>query len=124
MFHVSKISKRFDEDISALCGAFHLTLDADGRIATARVAFGGMAATPKRAPLTEAALTGHTWDEETVAAAGRALARDYQPINDLRASAKYRLLAGANLLRRFHFETTRPDARTRVAGSIASRADA
>ena len=124
LFHVSKISKRFDEDISALCGAFHLTLDADSRIATARVAFGGMAATPKRAPLTEAALTGHIWDEETVAAAGRALARDYQPINDLRASAKYRLLAGANLLRRFHFETTWPDARARVAGSIASHVDA
>jgi xanthine dehydrogenase small subunit len=124
LFHVSKISKRFDEDISTLCGAFHLTLDADGRIASARVAFGGMAATPKRALLTEAALTGHMWSEETVTAAGRALARDYQPITDLRASSKYRLMAAANLLLRFFVETTQPDTQARVAGSIGSLADA
>ena len=124
LFHVSKISKRFDEDISTLCGAFHLTLDEDGRIAAARVAFGGMAATPKRALLTEAALSGHLWCEETVAAAGRALARDYQPISDLRASSKYRLMAGANLLRRFLIETTQPRTLTRVAGGVGSLADA
>ena len=124
LFHVSKISKRFDEDISALCGAFHLVLDTDRRIAAARVAFGGMAATPKRAPLCESALAGHMWSLETVEAAGRALARDYQPLSDLRASSKYRALAAANLLRRCFIETTQAGVQTRVAGSVRSRANA
>ena len=122
LFHVSKISKRFDEDISALCGAFHLALDADGRIAAARIAFGGMAATPQRAPLTEAALLHRLWDADAVATAGRALALDFQPLSDLRASKAYRLRVASNLLHRFLLETTQPAVRTRVAGTIGSRA--
>jgi xanthine dehydrogenase small subunit len=120
LYHVSKVSKRFDEDISAVCGAFHLRLGGDGRIAEARIAFGGMAATPKRAPATEATLIGKPWGAAAAEAAGRAVARDFQPISDLRASARYRLVVAANLLRRFHLETVEPRARTRVAGSVGS----
>jgi xanthine dehydrogenase small subunit len=89
-FRCFKVSKRFDEDISAVMGAFRLEVG-EGVVRAARVAFGGMAATPKRAPLTEAALIGArldargSWD-----AALDALARDYQPISDMRASARYR----------------------------------
>jgi xanthine dehydrogenase small subunit len=89
-FRCLKISKRFDEDISAVMGAFKLTIT-NGTISSARIAFGGMAATPKRAPQTEAALTGASLtDRATWAKAIAALADDYQPIGDMRASARYR----------------------------------
>ena len=100
VFRCYKISKRFDQDISALLGAFRFTVEA-GRVAHARVAFGGMAATPKRAAATEAALEGlrlvdeHGWD-----AACEALATDFQPIDDMRASAGYRLETAQALLRK------------------------
>ena len=122
LFHVSKISKRFDEDISALCGAFLLRRDADGRIAEARLAFGGMAGIPKRAKAAEAALLGRYWEEATVAAAITALAGDFTPLTDMRASAAYRLKVAGNLLRRFLIETTVPEAATRVAGLLAEAA--
>ena len=71
-----------------------------------RIAFGGMAATPKRALAVEEALLGKPWTTETIEAALPAFAADYQPISDMRASKDYRLLAAQNLLRRFHLETT------------------
>ena len=77
-----KISKRFDQDISAVCGAFQLRLDG-GNVADIRIAFGGMAAIPKRATATEAALTGNPWTEETIEAALAAMEQDYTPINRL-----------------------------------------
>ena len=102
-FACYKISKRFDQDISAVMGAFRVTLR-DGRIEEARIAFGGMAATPKRATAAEAALEGSTLDEASVARAADALAVDFAPITDMRASAGYRLKAAQNMLRRFHLE--------------------
>jgi xanthine dehydrogenase small subunit len=97
-FRCIKLSKRFDEDISAVMGAFKLTLDGD-RIAAARIAFGGMAATPKRAPAAEAALVGASLgDRASWSEAIGALAEDYQPIDDMRASARYRLEAAQALL--------------------------
>lgn len=105
-FATYKISKRRDEDISALCGALRVRLDAAGTVSMARIAFGGMAATPKRAKAVEAALVGRSWSMETVEAALAAFAEDYQPISDMRASADYRLLAAQNLLKRFYLETT------------------
>jgi xanthine dehydrogenase small subunit len=113
-FRAYKISKRFDQDISAVMAAFSLRLDA-GRVAEVRLAYGGMAATPRRAAAAEAALRGRRWDEGAVAAAMEALARDFQPITDMRASAGYRLAVARNLLRRFHLETTTP-AETRLVG--------
>lgn len=84
---VYKISKRFDQDISALCGAFNLT-DSD-----ARIAFGGMAGTPKRAPMTEVAVRRGEGIEA-------ALADDFAPMSDMRASAAYRLAAAQGLVAR------------------------
>jgi len=100
-----KISKRKDEDISALCGAFRVKI-VGGLVESAIVAFGGMAATPKRAAAIESALVGQPWTIATIEAAIPAFATDYQPLTDMRASAEYRLLAAQNLLRRFFFETT------------------
>lgn len=122
LFHVSKISKRFDEDISALCGAFFLRRDPDNRIVEARLAFGGMAGIPKRAKAAEAALLGRHWNAEPVAAAKAALAQDFTPLTDMRASAAYRLKVAGNLLTRFLIETTAPEAATRVAGLLAEAA--
>jgi xanthine dehydrogenase small subunit len=104
-FACYKITKRKDEDISALCGAFRLRLEG-GKVAVITVAYGGMAATPKRAKAVEAALLGKAWSVATVEAAIPAFAEDYQPLTDMRASAEYRLLAAQNLLRRFFLETT------------------
>jgi xanthine dehydrogenase small subunit len=103
-FATYKISKRRDEDISAVCGAFRLKRDGAGRVEALRIAFGGMAATPKRARNVEAALLGKRWSEATVEAALPAFAEDFQPITDMRASAEYRLMVAQNLLRRFLLE--------------------
>ena len=96
---VWKLSKRFDQDISAVCGAFVIGLDG-AQVATARIAFGGMAGTPARARATEAALIGAEWSEAGIAPALAALARDYEPISDMRASASYRMEAARGMLRR------------------------
>jgi xanthine dehydrogenase small subunit len=122
LFHVSKISKRFDEDISAVCGAFLLRRDEAGLISEARLAYGGMAGIPKRAAATEAALLGRAWDDAALAAAIAALPQDFTPLTDMRASAGYRLKVAGNLLRRFRIETSQPHARTRVAGLLAEAA--
>lgn len=116
LFATYKISKRFDQDISAVCAAFRVVLD-QGVIRDARIAFGGMAATPRRAPKTEATLTGKPWTEATVKEALAALGDDYQPIGDMRASARYRATVAGNMLRRFFLETTLPASRHRVLAS-------
>jgi xanthine dehydrogenase small subunit len=104
IIHISKLSRRFDSDISALCGAFKLTVK-DGMIMSARVAFGGMAATPKRAAGCEAALTGRPFTEATIAAAAEALKADYTPLSDVRGTAAYRIEAAASLLWRLWHRT-------------------
>jgi xanthine dehydrogenase small subunit len=96
---VHKLSKRWDQDISAVCGAFDLRVEG-GRVAQARIAFGGMAGIPKRARAVEAALLGQPWTEATVEAALPAFARDFTPLSDMRASAAYRLEGARNMLRR------------------------
>jgi xanthine dehydrogenase small subunit len=104
-FRTYKVSKRYDQDISAVCAAFSLHLDDHGAIREARIAFGGMAATPKRATQTEAVLNGANWDESTARQAMNALVADFQPLTDMRASSAYRLKVARNLLWRFHLET-------------------
>lgn len=97
-----KLSKRFDQDISAVCGCFNVTVE-DGRVTQARIAFGGMAGTPKRASNAEAALVGRDWTARTIAAAMEAMAQDYAPMTDMRASSGYRMKTAQNmLLRYFH----------------------
>ena len=113
LFRTYKISKRFDQDISAVCGAFALRFKGK-TIAEARIAFGGMAATPKRATTIEASLIGKIWSEETVTQAMNLLDHDFVPLSDMRASADYRRTTAQNLLYRFYIETTEPETATRV----------
>ncbi len=104
VFRTYKLAKRFDQDISAVCAAFAFTLDG-GVVRQARIAFGGMAGTPKRAGAAEALLTGRAWDESAMQAAMAALAQDYAPLSDMRASSEYRMRTAQNLLKRFWLET-------------------
>jgi xanthine dehydrogenase small subunit len=103
-----KISKRFDCDISAVAAGMAITLDGD-TVHDVRLAFGGMAAIVKRAALAEAALRGQPWTRESVDAAKAALARDFTPLTDMRASAAYRMTAAQNLIERFWLETRTAD---------------
>ncbi len=112
VFKLFKLSKRFDQDISAVCAGISIGVEA-GMVTDARIAFGGMAATPKRAAACEAALTGQPWTEVAVRAAAEALAQDFQPIDDMRASAAYRLQAAQNLIHRAWLES-KAGAPTRV----------
>ncbi len=98
-----KISKRRDEDISSVAAGFNVTV-VEGRITAATIAYGGMAATPKRAAQAEAAIVGQAWGEAAFIAAGAALANDFTPLTDWRASAEYRLKSAQNLFRRFYLE--------------------
>jgi xanthine dehydrogenase small subunit len=119
-----KLAKRFDQDISAVCAAFAVELDGD-RIVAARLAFGGMAATPARALKAEAALIGSSWSLESVDSAAGAIPNDFKPLTDLRASSQYRLQTAANLLRRFYFQQqleppTPASPKLRTADALAS----
>lgn len=98
-----KLSKRFDQDISTLCGCFNITVR-ERRITDARIAFGGMAGIPKRARSVESALIGRDWNAETIADALPAFASDFTPLTDMRGSAEYRLEAARNLLIRHYHE--------------------
>ncbi len=98
-----KLSKRFDQDISAVCGCFVIRVD-DGSVSEARIAFGGMAGTPKRAAHVEAAILGSPWTEATVLGADAAWDQDFTPLSDMRASAAYRLSAARNMLMRCFLE--------------------
>ncbi len=113
---VYKISKRFDQDISALCAAFNIVVEG-GVITKARIAFGGMAATPKRASAVEAALISQPWNEATIEVAQAAFAKDYTPMSDQRGSAEYRLILAQNLLMRYFLEQG-SEARLRVVGGV------
>ncbi|MBB5399921.1 xanthine dehydrogenase small subunit [Paraburkholderia youngii] len=103
-FRTYKLSKRFDSDISAVCAAFSFIADGDV-IREPRIAFGGMAATPKRALNAEAVLRDAAWHEATAQAAMLALGNDYAPLTDMRATSDYRLEAAKNTLYRFWLET-------------------
>ncbi len=100
---VYKLSKRFDQDISAVLGAFNIAVE-DGKVTSARIAFGGMAGVPKRAGAVEAALVGQDWSRETVEAAMARFDEDFTPMSDMRASADYRREAAANMLLRTWLE--------------------
>jgi xanthine dehydrogenase small subunit len=100
-----KISKRFDCDISALCAGLYLRLDGAERVVDVRLAFGGMAATVRRAHGAEAALRGQPWSEAALRASQAALETDFTPLTDLRASAGYRRQAARALLERLWLET-------------------
>jgi xanthine dehydrogenase small subunit len=108
-----KISKRFDSDISAVFAALAIVLDGE-RVADVRLVFGGLAAVVRRAAAAEAVLLGQPWNAAALAAAQAALATDFKPLDDMRASASYRLRAAQNLLRRFWLETLAQPALTSI----------
>ncbi|MDE9451243.1 xanthine dehydrogenase small subunit [Aliiroseovarius sp. Z3] len=100
---VYKLSKRFDQDISAVLGAFNIAVN-DGTVEDARIAFGGMAGIPKRASHVEAALIGKSWSEATIRAVLPMFEKDFTPMSDMRASASYRMETARNLLLRYWHE--------------------
>ena len=118
-FAVYKITKRRDEDITAVLGAFYLTLDEQGDVNDVRIAFGGMAGTPKRARAVENELIGRPWSEATIEAARDAFDSDFQPLSDWRATSEYRQLTAKNLLTRFYLETTGAPAELRRFEEVA-----
>ena len=114
-----KVSKRIDQDISAVSATFLVVLDGE-RVTHARLGLGGMAAIACRARRAEQALIDGGWNAHGIEAAAAALARDFQPLSDLRASAEYRLRTAQNLLRRFYLEQTVPSSTTRVTMRTAA----
>ncbi|MCY1541556.1 xanthine dehydrogenase, small subunit [compost metagenome] len=116
-FRAYKVSKRLDDDISAVCAAFNLVIE-NGQVRKARVAFGGMAGIPKRASACEQSLIGSAWYPGTIERACEALAKDFTPLSDFRASKEYRLLTAQNLLRKFFLELQSPEVETRVTAYV------
>ncbi|CAK9890434.1 MULTISPECIES: xanthine dehydrogenase small subunit [Pseudomonas] len=116
-FRAYKVSKRLDDDISAVCAAFNLRIN-NGVVEAARIAFGGMAAIPKRARACEAALVGKAWNQASIERACQALAEDFTPLSDFRASKEYRLLSAQNLLRKYFIELQTPHIETRVTAYV------
>lgn len=114
-FRVYKISKRYDQDISSVVGAFKLKIDG-GKVTEARIAFGGMAATPKRAAAAEGALVGADMSENAFRAAGEAVLKDFAPISDHRASAEYRTRVAANLFVRLYRDLAGTERELEVVG--------
>lgn len=106
-----KVSKRAADDISTVSAAFAVALSAAGRVETARLAYGGVAATPVRALAVERALVGRPWSAATVREAAAALRAAFTPLSDLRGSAAYRSRLVGNLFERFFYESTPEAAR-------------
>jgi xanthine dehydrogenase small subunit len=104
LLRVYKVSKRCEDDISAVCLAINLQVQ-DGRVTRASIGVGGVAATPVRAVQTEAALTGQAWTQDAVDQAKACLRGEFQPISDMRASAAYRVQVQGGLLQRFWLES-------------------
>jgi xanthine dehydrogenase small subunit len=119
-FAVYKISKRRDEDISTVSAGLRVRLDGAGTVTDAVIAFGGMAATPKRARRAEKALVGNAFSSAAIEAAVEALGGDFRPISDWRASAEYRMQVAGNLMRRFWLENGNGGTRetARLAGTV------
>jgi len=112
IFACEKVSKRYDQDISAVSAACLVELD-NGTIRAARLAFGGMGPVAARARRAEAALQGRRWSREALDRAADALAADLAPMSDLRGTDRYRTAVAAGLLRRLWWRVEQPD----VAGA-------
>jgi len=117
IFRTYKLSKRLDDDISAVLGAFNITLK-NNVVTDVRLAFGGMAATPMRAQHAEKILLGATWEYDSVYAAMEALSKDFSPLSDFRASKEYRSLTAKNLLKKFYLEQQNTTIETRVTSYV------
>lgn len=118
-FATYKISKRFEQDISAVCAAISCELDDQKIVLSVKIAFGGMAAIPKRAQHAENVLRGQPFTMERMTQAQHALEQDFQPLSDGRASSAYRLQVAKNCLQRFYLEKVQAQSMTRVEDLIA-----
>ena len=103
IFKAYKISKRFDDDISSVCGSFNLEM-INKKIKNIKIAYGGMASVPKRAAYCEKILLNSTITEKIMEKAKKALEQDFKPISDMRASGKYRMIVAKNLLSKCFLE--------------------
>jgi xanthine dehydrogenase small subunit len=112
-----KVSKRIDQDISAVCATFYVVVQGE-RVNEARLAFGGLSGTACRARRAERALLENGWTSQGIDAAIAALAVDFAPLSDLRASSEYRLRAAGNLLRRFHLQQRGEPTALRTADAV------
>ncbi|QUM85936.1 MULTISPECIES: xanthine dehydrogenase small subunit [unclassified Moritella] len=117
VFGIYKLSKRIDDDISAVLAAFNITLK-NNVITDVRLAFGGMAATPMRAQHAEKVLLGAVWEYDSIYTAMQALDEDFSPLSDFRASKEYRSLAAKNLLKKFYLEQQSTTIETRVTSYV------
>jgi len=131
VLRVYKVSKRMDDDISSVCAAIWLQIGKNKHVGhrnieveDIRLAYGGMAAIPKRATQAEKALRQGSLNEETIAQAVLALLEDFQPIDDARASAEYRMRIAGNLLRRLQLELTQPDMAVHISSAVMTGGDA
>jgi xanthine dehydrogenase small subunit len=118
---IYKISKRIDDDISAVLAAFFIEIK-ENKIINVRFAFGGMAAIPKRAPTTEAALLGDSLTKESVERAKTALTDDFQPMSDVRASDKYRMKVAQNLIEKCYLELKNTNKRHAIETRVVNYA--
>jgi xanthine dehydrogenase small subunit len=116
-----KLSKRFDQDITAVLGCFDVAVEG-GDVTSARLAYGGMAEVPKRAANAETALVGQPWTQATIRTAMAALEQDFVPLTDMRASATYRMQGAKNILMKYFIEITEPATATRLVGVGAGAA--
>lgn len=116
-FRVYKVSKRIDDDISAVLGAFSVTVT-DNFVSDIRLAFGGMAAIPVRAAHAEASLLNAEWTYENIEKAMFALRKDFSPLSDFRASKEYRMLIAENILKKFYLELQNNEIETRVTSYV------
>lgn len=107
-FRAYKVSKRYDQDISAVIGAFLIEFNQE-RVAKTIIAFGGMDSTPRRAHHSEKQLTGETWTEENINKISEKISEEFKPISDLRASSTYRSQVAGNLFKRFYFDLVDPN---------------
>jgi xanthine dehydrogenase small subunit len=112
-----KLSKRIDQDISAVSATFCVSVDGE-RVQSVRLAYGGLAGIACRAPHAERALAGAGWTAQGIEAAVAALATDFKPLSDLRATDAYRLRTAGNLLRRFFQQRQTTDRRLRTAEAL------
>ncbi len=102
-FKAYKVSKRFDDDISSICAAFNLEI-VKNKVQSVRIAYGGMAAIPKRAIHCEKILSNSLFTDEIIDKAKKALEKDFKPISDMRASGLYRMEVAKNLLEKYYAE--------------------
>ena len=120
-----KISKRIDDDISAVLAAFFIEQNFEEKghpITNVRLAFGGMAAIPKRAPSAEAMLQGHNLTKEHIVKAMTALTADFKPMSDVRASDKYRMKVAQNLIEKCYLELQNANSRKIIETRVVNYA--